>query len=86
MAHEKIQGLSGQSGQSAEPANTYVVPSKEFPDTYVLYVKGESKGFAAVQGLALSRSLREASKTSEKIPVAVTWNAEFSSHEIVSIA
>ena len=65
--------------------DAYVIPSKEFPDTYVLYVKGDNKGFAAVQGLSLSRSLREASKTSDKIPVHVTWNAEFSSHEIVSI-
>jgi len=64
----------------------YVIPSKEFPDTYVLYVNGENKGFAAVQGLALSRSLFEASKTSDKIPVIVTWNSEFSSHEIVSLA
>jgi hypothetical protein len=63
----------------------YVIPSKEFPDTYLLFVKGEEKGFAAVQGLSLSRSLRDASKTHEKIPVNVTWNAEFSSHEIVSI-
>jgi hypothetical protein len=63
----------------------YVIPSKDFPDTYVLYVNGENKGFAAVQGLSLSRSLRDASKTSEKIPVNVTWNSEFSSHEIVSI-
>jgi hypothetical protein len=69
----------------AVAAVAYVVPSKEFPDTYVLYVNGENKGFAAVQGLALSRSLRDASKTSEKIPVNVTWNTEFSSHEIVSI-
>ena len=63
----------------------YVIPSKDFPDTYVLYVNDENKGFAAVQGLSLSRSLRDASKTSEKIPVNVTWNSEFSSHEIVSI-
>jgi len=65
--------------------STYVIPSKEFPDTYVLFVQGENKGFAAVQGLALSRSLRDASKTSNKIPVTVAWNSEFSSHEIVSI-
>jgi hypothetical protein len=83
VVHEKVTGLSEQ--QSKGP-DTYVVPSKEFPDTYVLYVKGENKGFAAVQGLALSRSLRELSKTSDKISVVVTWNAEFSSHEIVSIA
>jgi hypothetical protein len=70
---------------AAAAAAAYVVPSKEFPDTYVLYVNGENKGFAAVQGLSLSRSLRDASKTSEKIPVNVTWNTEFSSHEIVSI-
>ena len=82
VLHEKIIGLSEQS----KGPDTYVVPSKEFPDTYVLYVKGENKGFAAVQGLSLSRSLRELSKTSEKISVVVTWNAEFSSHEIVSIA
>lgn len=68
-----------------EKVEAYVVPSKDFPDTYVLFVKGENKGFAAVQGLGLSRSLKEASKTSDKIPVSVTWNAEFSSHEIVSI-
>jgi hypothetical protein len=66
--------------------STYVIPSKEFPDTYVLFVEGENKGFAAVQGLALSRSLRDASKTSNKIPVTVAWNSEFSSHEIVSIS
>ena len=72
--------------QTQEPSvDAYVIPSKEFPDTYVLYVKGDNKGFAAVQGLSLSRSLREASKTSDKIPVHVTWNVEFSSHEIVSI-
>lgn len=81
VPHEKVQGMSSMSSRE----EAYVVPSKEFPDTYVLFVKGENKGFAAVQGLALSRSLREASKTSEKIPVTVTWNAEFSSHEIVSI-
>lgn len=85
VKHEKIQGLSGPKASGHE-LDAYVVPSKDFPDTYVLYVKGENKGFAAVQGLSLSRSLREASKTSEKIPVSVTWNAEFSSHEIVSIA
>jgi len=82
IPHEKIENIS----VPAKGPDTYVVPSKDFPDTYVLYVKGDNKGFAAVQGLALSRSLREASKTSDKIPVAVTWNAEFSSHEIVSIA
>ena len=72
--------------QTQEPSvDAYVIPSKEFPDTYVLYVKGDNKGFAAVQGLSLSRSLREASKTRDKIPVHVTWNVEFSSHEIVSI-
>ena len=80
VKHEQIKGISSKG------PDTYVVPSKEFPDTYVLYVKGENKGFAAVQGLSLSRSLREISKTSEKIPVIVTWNTEFSSHEIVSIA
>ena len=80
VKHEQIQGISNQG------PDAYVIPSKEFPDTYVLYVKGENKGFAAVQGLGLSRSLRDASKTSEKIPVSVTWNAEFASHEIVSIA
>jgi len=90
IPHEKVQGLSSMSSLSSPSSlssreEAYVVPSKEFPDTYVLYVKGENKGFAAVQGLALSRSLREASKASEKIPVTVTWNAEFSSHEIVSI-
>lgn len=69
-----------------ERLEAYVVPSKDFPDTYVLFVKGENKGFAAVQGLSLSRSLKEASKTSEKIPVSVTWNSEFSSHEIVSLS
>jgi hypothetical protein len=82
VVHEQIKGLSEQS----KGPDTYVVPSKEFPDTYVLYVKGENRGFAAVQGLGLSRSLRDISKTSEKIPVTVSWNAEFSSHEIVSIA
>lgn len=70
---------------AAAAAAAYVIPSKEFPDTYVLYVNGENKGFAAVQGLSLSRSLRDASKTSEKIDVNVTWNTEFLSHEIVSI-
>jgi hypothetical protein len=85
VKHEQIQGLSSPKASGHE-LDAYVVPSKDFPDTYVLFVKGESKGFAAVQGLSLSRSLREASKTSEKIPVSVTWNAEFSSHEIVSIA
>ena len=70
---------------AAAPTVAYVIPSKDFPDTYVLYVNGDNKGFAAVQGLSLSRSLRDASKTSEKIPVNVTWNSEFSSHEIVSI-
>lgn len=90
VKHEKIQGLKpgvqSQGKDKDKAVEAYVVPSKDFPDTYVLYVKGENKGFAAVQGLSLSRSLREASKTSEKIPVSVTWNAEFSSHEIVSIA
>ena len=75
-----------QDKDKEKALDAYVIPSKDFPDTYVLYVKGENKGFAAVQGLSLSRSLREASKTSEKISVSVTWNAEFSSHEIVSIA
>lgn len=71
----------------APPAKgAHVIPSKEFPDTYLLFVDGENKGFAAVQGLALSRALLEASKTSSKIPVTVIWNTEFSSHEIVSLA
>ena len=68
------------------PNETYVVPSKEYPDTYLLMINGEEKGFAAVQGMSLSRSLRDMSKTMSKIKVNVAWNAEFSSHEIVSVA
>lgn len=67
------------------PKETYVIPSKEFPDTYLLVINGEEKGYAAVQGLSLSRALRNRG-TDSKIPVNVAWNPEFSSHEIVSIA
>jgi hypothetical protein len=70
---------------SSSAKETYVIPSKDFPDTYLLMINGEQKGFAAVQGLSLSRALRERG-TDAKIPVNVAWNSEFSSHEIVSIA
>lgn len=70
---------------SPQVKDTYVIPSKEFPDTYLLMINGEQKGYAAVQGLALSRALRDRG-TEAKIPVNVEWNPEFSSHEIVSIA
>ena len=80
------QGVKPAAEAPPVPASAYVIPSKEFPDTYLLFVDGQNKGFAAVQGLALSRALLEASKTMTNIPVTVTWNTEFSSHEIVSLA
>lgn len=85
-ANAPANATSTAAKEHAIPNETYVVPSKEYPDTYLLMINGEEKGFAAVQGMSLSRSLRDMSKTMSKIKVNVAWNAEFSSHEIVSVA
>jgi hypothetical protein len=82
---DKKSQIHVSSPQVPLAKDTYVIPSKEFPDTYLLMINGEQKGYAAVQGLALSRALRDRG-TEAKIPVNVAWNPEFSSHEIVSIA
>jgi hypothetical protein len=82
---QQVQVQKSQIHVGPPVKDTYVIPSKEFPDTYLLMINGEQKGYAAVQGLALSRALRDRG-TEAKIPVNVAWNPEFSSHEIVSIA
>lgn len=67
-----------------EPAQTIAVP-EDFPDTYTIVINGETKGYAAVQDIELSRKLRLAAKESKKIPVKVEWNKEFSAYEIISL-
>jgi hypothetical protein len=64
------------------------VPHEEYPDTYDLWMKGVKKGYAAVQDLALSRHLRQATsvgKEKKEVLVKVAWNSEFDMFEIVSL-
>jgi hypothetical protein len=62
------------------------VPHEEYPDTYDLWIKGAKKGYAAVQDLALSRQLRQATgKEKKEVMVKVAWNSEFDMFEIVSL-
>jgi hypothetical protein len=65
------------------------IPHEEYPDTYDLWIKGAKKGYAAVQDLALSRQLRQATtsgKEKKEVLVKVAWNSEFDMFEIVSLA
>lgn len=75
---------SAKEPSAKQPAQTIAVP-EEFPDTYTIVINGETKGYAAVQDIELSRRLRLAAKESKKIPVKVEWNQEFSSYEIISL-
>ena len=75
---------SAKEPSAKQPAQTIAVP-EEFPDTYTIVINGETKGYAAVQDIELSRKLRLAAKDSKKIPVKVEWNQEFSSYEIISL-
>ncbi len=62
------------------------IPHEEYPDTYDLYVKGVKKGYAAVQDIALSRKLRQATgKEKKEVLVNIEWNSEFNMFEIVSL-
>jgi hypothetical protein len=71
------------------PANVAkAIPHEEYPDTYDLWIKGVKKGYAAVQDLALSRQLRQATtvgKEKKEVLVKVAWNSEFDMFEIVSL-
>ena len=75
---------SAKEPAAKQPAQTIAVP-EEFPDTYTIVINGETKGYAAVQDIELSRRLRLAAKDSKKSPVKVEWNQEFSSYEIISL-
>ncbi len=64
------------------------IPHEEYPDTYDLWIKGVKKGYAAVQDLALSRQLRQATtvgKEKKEALVKVAWNSEFEMFEIVNL-
>jgi len=64
---------------------TLAIPSEEFPDTYTIVINGETKGYAAVQDINISRLLRNKTNDTKEIPVKVEWNDEFSSYEIISL-
>ena len=73
-----------------DPTNDSIakaVPHEEFPDTYDLWIQGVKKGYAAVQDIQLSKSLRlaTASKEQKEILVKIQWNEEFDMHEIIGI-
>lgn len=76
----KTKPLHHRAGQM------YATPHPEYPDTYNLTMDSESKGYAAVQDLALSKKLRAstASCGAEGFPVTVEWNDEFKMFEILS--
>jgi hypothetical protein len=61
------------------------VAHEDYPDTYDIWIKGEKKGYAAVQDLDLSRQLRSASQKTKEINVKVEWNEEFNMYQIVSL-
>lgn len=63
------------------------VAHEDYPDTYDIWIKGEKKGYAAVQDLNLSRILRLAAQKAPKkeVYVKVEWNDEFNMYEIVSL-
>ena len=58
------------------------VPHPTYPDTYDLSHNGVKKGYAAVQDLALSQELRAAAAP---LRVNVSWNADFSMYQILSL-
>jgi hypothetical protein len=62
------------------------IPHEEYPDTYDLFIKGVKKGYAAVQDIALSRKLRQATgKEKKEVMVRIEWSSEFNMFEIVSL-
>ncbi len=63
------------------------VAHEDYPDTYDIWIKGEKKGYAAVQDLDLSRMLRLATQktVTKEIYVQVEWNEEFNMYQIVSL-
>jgi hypothetical protein len=64
----------------------FAIPNKIFPDTYTIEIDGVSKGYAAIQELSISRLIKQAAETQDRIPVNVEWRDDFSSYEILSIA
>ena len=62
------------------------VPHAEYPDTYDVWVNGVKKGYAAVQDIELSRSLKDALVNTKELSVNVEWNEEFSMYEITGLS
>lgn len=62
------------------------VPHAEYPDTYDVWVNGVKKGYAAVQDIELSRSLKDALVNTKELSVNVEWNEEFSMYEITALS
>lgn len=61
------------------------IPHEEYPDTYYIYIQNVKKGYAAVQDLELSLSLRKKVSEKKNIRVKVEWNEEFNMYEICNV-
>ena len=74
---KRFPGIPTIAVAEAHPYNSIL------PDTYSLFSQeGQSLGIAAVSGLELSQSLRQAGK---KFPVEVGWETEFNKFRILRI-
>jgi hypothetical protein len=85
MVSEAPKFVEEEKGGEELPSDmARAVAHEEYPDTYNLWIGGQQKGYAAVQDLELSRSLRLATKANKEILVKVEWNEEFKMYEILS--
>jgi hypothetical protein len=81
-----IEDVSPIDVKEEKEGTAKAIPHEEYPDTYDLFVKGVKKGYAAVQDIALSRKLRQATgKEKKEVLVNIEWNSEFNMFEIVSL-
>ncbi len=90
--HSKTQEQPKQKQKEKQEINfddeiAKAVAHEDYPDTYDIWIKGEKKGYAAVQDLDLSRVLRSAAQKAPKkeVYVKVEWNDEFNMYQIVSL-
>jgi hypothetical protein len=69
----------------SDPNHAKLIPHDVFPDTYYVLIDNVKKGYAAVQDLDLSVSLRK--RVEQKLPLfaKVDWNSEFNMYEICNL-
>jgi hypothetical protein len=87
IATSLVQSVVGTQVAPAHLSTARAVPVDRLPDVYDLLADdGAAVGRASVQQFSLSKQLRDATKDSDEVSVAVEWNTEFGGYMIVGFA